>query len=44
MKKIIGITLMILVIATMPAIAQQKELNLYGSAEPRVIEHLAKGF
>ncbi|MBA7667889.1 hypothetical protein ES703_75990 [subsurface metagenome] len=28
----------------MPAIAQQKVLILYGSAEPRIVEHLAKGF
>lgn len=44
MRKIIWIALTILVAAAMPAIAQQKVLILYGSAEPRIVEHLAKGF
>ncbi len=44
MPKIICITLTVLLIVTMTAIAQQKVLNLYGSAEPRIVEHLAIGF
>ena len=44
MKKILGIALTILLIAGVAAVAQQKELTFYGSAEPRSVEVLAKGF
>lgn len=44
MKKLIVITLAILLAASLSASAQEKVLNLYGSAEPRSVEALAKGF
>jgi iron(III) transport system substrate-binding protein len=44
MKRIIGMMLIMLLISGVTAVAQEQELNLYGSAEPRVVEHLAKQF
>lgn len=46
MKKLFGVTLvfLVLVVVTLAAVAQGQGLNLYGSAEPRVIEFLAKQF
>ena len=44
MKKILGIALTILLIAGISAVAQQKELTFYGSAEPRSVEILAKTY
>ena len=44
MRKILGIALTILLIASVSAVAQQKELTFYGSAEPRSVEILAKTY
>jgi len=44
MRKILGIALTILLIAGVAAVAQQKELTFYGSAEPRSVEILAKTY
>lgn len=44
MKKLIVLTLAILLIVSLSASAQEKVLNFYGSAEPRSIEALAEGF
>jgi iron(III) transport system substrate-binding protein len=44
MKKILGIALTILLIASVSAIAQQKELTFYGSAEPRSVQILAETY
>ena len=44
MKKCIGIIFALLLITNVSAFGQQKVISLYGSAEPRIIETLAKGF
>ena len=44
MKKIIGLTLTMLLLAGLSVSAQENVLNLYGSAEPRSVEALAEGF
>jgi iron(III) transport system substrate-binding protein len=46
MKKFFGFTCIILLLASLSiaAVAQGESLNLYGSAEPRTIEFLAKQF
>ena len=44
MKKCIGMTGVILLIISLSTSAEENVLNLYGSAESRIIEALAKGF
>lgn len=44
MKKLMVITVVILLAASLSATAKEKVLNLYGSAEPHSIEALAEGF
>ena len=44
MKKFLGLTLVILLVAGASLSAQKKTLTLYGSAEPRSVEALANGF
>jgi len=44
MKKLLGFTLVILLVAGVSLSAQKKTLTLYGSAEPRSVEALANGF
>lgn len=44
MKKFVGMTLVVLLLVCVSVSAQEKVVNLYGSAEPRSIEALAEGF
>ncbi|PIE33171.1 iron ABC transporter substrate-binding protein [candidate division KSB3 bacterium] len=44
MKKCVGMLCIALLIASVSVSAQEKVLNLYGSAEPRSVEVLAEGF
>lgn len=44
MKRLFGIIIAILLVANVSSFAQQKAISLYGSAEPRSIEILAKTF
>jgi iron(III) transport system substrate-binding protein len=44
MKKLFGLTLLILLVAGVSLVAQQNVVTLYGSAEPRSVEALAEGF
>lgn len=44
MKKCLALTLGLMLLVSFSAVAQEKALNLYGSAEPRSIEALATGF
>jgi len=44
MKKLVGITMTMVLLLSVLAYAQENALTLYGSAEPRSVEILAKGF
>lgn len=44
MKKIIGMMVVMLLVSVVTAVSQERVLNLYGSAEPRSVEYLAKRF
>ena len=44
MKKVIGMMLIMVLVASLSANAQENVLTLYGSAEPRSVEALAVGF
>jgi iron(III) transport system substrate-binding protein len=44
MKKVIGMTLVIVLLVGLSVSAQDKVVTLYGSAEPRSVEALAQGF
>ena len=44
MKKLLGLTLVILLVVGASLSAQQNVVTLYGSAEPRSVEALADGF
>ncbi|MCP4402671.1 MAG: iron ABC transporter substrate-binding protein, partial [bacterium] len=44
MKKIVGMGLVLVFMASLSVAAQEKVVTLYGSAEPRSVEVLAQGF
>ena len=44
MKKIVGMSLVVVMMVSLSVAAQEKVLTLYGSAEPRSVEVLAQGF
>ena len=44
MKRIVGMSLVVVLVFSLSVAAQEKVLTLYGSAEPRSVEVLAQGF